>query len=85
MNFIAGFLIIIIMIVMTQTVGSTEVVKLKTALHLHRRRGLMVGDKIIKMNDTKINISDDIVFYLTSRGDQPIDITVLRNGQKCNK
>lgn len=46
--------------------------------------GLQVGDKIVKMNKTKILTDRDIIFELIRDDDGIIDMTVIRNGKKVN-
>ncbi len=45
-------------------------------------QGLMAGDRIVKLNHTKINIQNDITFFMSRNGDKPIDVTVERNGER---
>jgi len=85
MNFIAGFLIVTIMIGATGVVGTTVVSGFREGFDSHpsQEAGLMEGDRIIKLNSTPTHISDDISYYLSSsRGTEPTDITVIRNGEK---
>ncbi|MBQ1333785.1 MAG: site-2 protease family protein [Clostridia bacterium] len=83
MNFIAGFLIFAIMVASSGVIGTTVVSDFREGMDSHptQEAGLMAGDRIVKLNSTVTHISDDIVYYLTSRGDEPTDITVERNGE----
>lgn len=83
MNFIAGFLILAVMIGASGVVGTTTVSSFREGLESYptQEAGLMAGDRILKLNSTRTNISDDIAYYLTSRGTEPIDITLERNGE----
>ena len=83
MNFIAGFLIFAIMVASSGVIGTTVVSSFREGLDYYptQQAGLMEGDRIVKLNSTVTHISDDIVYYLTSRGDEPIDITLERNGE----
>lgn len=83
MNFIAGFLIFAIMVGSAGIIGTTVVSGFREGMESYptQEAGLMVGDRIVRLNSTVTNISDDIVYYLTSRGDEPIDITVVRDGE----
>lgn len=43
--------------------------------------GLMVGDTIIKVGPAKVHIANELVYEVMRRGWEPLDITVLRNGE----
>jgi len=40
------------------------------------------ADEILRMNNNRINVFDDIVYVLFREGQDPVDVTVLRNGEK---
>ncbi len=42
--------------------------------------GLKVGDKIQKIGNEKIRIYDDLTFEIMRVGEEPTDVTVIRNG-----
>lgn len=43
--------------------------------------GLMVGDTIVKVGPAKVHIANELVYEVMRRGWEPLDITVLRNGE----
>lgn len=45
------------------------------------KAGLMVGDRIIGLNDRKISAKNDIDEFLRQNGDKPVKVTVLRNNE----
>ncbi len=43
---------------------------------------LMVGDKIIKVEDVRVHTGNEVVYEIAHKAHNPIDITVIRNGEK---
>ncbi len=44
-------------------------------------QGLAVGDRIVKVGDTKVHISDDMRYAIQMNGSEPVDLTVIRDGK----
>ncbi len=44
--------------------------------------GLLLGDKIIKINNTGVSFIDELSYAIMREGHEPCDITVLRDGQE---
>ena len=44
--------------------------------------GLMIEDTIIKVNNVRVFTENDLVYEIMHQGDQPIDLTVLRDGER---
>ena len=44
--------------------------------------GLKSGDRIVKMNNSDVNIYPDLKFFMMQNGNKPFDLTVVRNGEK---
>lgn len=44
--------------------------------------GLMLGDEIIRIGGKRIYIPDEIQYEIMRKGNKPVDITVLRNGEE---
>lgn len=42
--------------------------------------GLMVGDRIVKLNDTKVHNIDEIISFLNENKENPVTVTVEREG-----
>lgn len=45
-----------------------------------QKAGLLPGDKILKLDDTEISNKDELKAYIQKKGEQPINITISRNG-----
>lgn len=43
--------------------------------------GLMVGDEIIKVNNKRVNIYDELSYQVMRYGNEPVDLTIIRNGE----
>ncbi len=44
--------------------------------------GLMVGDKIIKIDGVYVHTGQEVVYEILNNGYEPIDIVVIRNGER---
>ena len=44
--------------------------------------GLMVGDRIIKVGNKQVSVYDELSYEIMRQGYEPIDITVIRNGEE---
>lgn len=81
MNLILGFVALCILLGSSSQVASTkvgEVIKDTPAFE----SGFQTGDKIVRLNNTKINIHSDVTFFLSQNGSKEVDVTILRNGKK---
>lgn len=83
MNLVLG-LAIMIGIYATQPVYNSSTVANFMENATTQASGLQVGDKIIKMNKTKILVDRDIVYELLRDSDGIIDMKVVRDGKKID-
>ncbi len=92
-NVIAGFLAMIIVVACTAVIPSTTVgsyelddgTPMKEALGYDissSESGLQVGDEIIYVEGKRVRIYEEMSYEIMRRGNEPIDITVLRNGEE---
>ena len=44
--------------------------------------GLQINDKIVAVNGVKTHTGNEVVYEITYQGDEPLDITVMRSGEK---
>ncbi len=88
MNLILGFLILIICVCAFSPLISSTTIAEFSENAVTQQSGLQIGDRIIKINNKHVNISNDVVFELqraktTEDGKYLIsDIEVFRNGEK---
>ncbi len=81
MNLILGFILITAMVLSMNTLRSNVVLKFES-LDYSYRAGLREGDEIIKINNRSTHIYGDLSYEILHKGDEPVDITVIRDGQK---
>ena len=82
MNLILGILIMCIVIISTPTLGSTTVVGFNEEIALSPESGLTAGDEIYKIKDSRVHIASELVYEIMRNGTEPVDVTVIRDGQK---
>ncbi|MCG8500335.1 MAG: RIP metalloprotease RseP [Firmicutes bacterium] len=83
MNFILGFLIFVILLAIEPAVPQPVVGELMEGMPA-QEAGLLQGDRIVQLNEYKVNIQKDVSYFLSKNNDRPIDMIVLRDGQKVN-
>ena len=85
-NIIAGFLAMIILTGMIN-IGNTTVAEFLDKEEYNfeissSESGLMVGDKIVAVEGKRVKILDELSYEIMRHGTKPIDITVIRNGER---
>ena len=87
-NITAGFLAMILLTSLpTVAIGGTTVGAFYTEEQLgappvSEGQGLMLEDKIIAVDGKKVSMLDELSYEIMRRGTEPIDITVIRNGEE---
>lgn len=81
MNIILGFLLFSIIISRQDLVGTTTVAKFDDNA-VSSTCGLQVGDRIIKVDGTRVFTNSDLSYALTRGKDNRADLTVVRDGEK---
>ena len=83
-NIVAGFLAMIILTSFIKiggtTIGKFEDLSDKGYTVSSSESGLMVGDRIIRVDGKKVAISDELSYEIMRHGNEPIDLVVIRNG-----
>lgn len=82
MNLILGFFVVCLTIAVYSSALSSTTVAEFNENATTQAQGLQVNDKIIKINDRKINIDRDIIFELQRDTDLVVDIVVERDGKE---
>ena len=83
MNILLGFVIIVLMLTFSsEPCATTTVDSFRTQNASSMAKGLMPGDRIIKMDSKRINVFDDIWYYIIYHTDGTTDITVKRGNEK---
>ncbi|WP_094547360.1 RIP metalloprotease RseP [Petroclostridium xylanilyticum] len=83
MNFILGFLIFIIILSMEPAIPQPVVGELVPGKPAEKA-GILPGDRIIQLNDYKVNIQNDVRYFLDKNKDNMIKVIVLRQGQRIS-
>lgn len=81
MNLILGFVVLILFYVPQKQIALPVVQSVLPNTYASEV-GLLEGDKIVKMNNSPINIYPDLKFFFFDNKDKPFDLTIERNGQK---
>ena len=80
MNLLLGFIIMIIIVFSSQSLGSTVIREFAPDAVSNQK--LMVDDEIIKVGHTRVHTWNELAYEIMNTGYEPIDITVKRNGEK---
>jgi len=84
MNILLGFIIMAVIVSGLEAFPSTKITRLDAG-SVAESSGLFEGDKILKINDKKINVYNDLpyaIFREGRDGKDPVSVTVLRNDEK---
>ena len=80
MNILLGFLLMLVLVVGQKTLLSTTVHSFgDNALSSEK---LAVNDEIVKIGNTRVYTFQDVIYEIMNQGNEPVDITVKRDGQK---
>ena len=83
MNIMLGFIIMSVIVSGADGFYSTTINRFQAGTAMSESSGLLVGDKIIKIDDAGINIFFDLTYAVARGGrNNPSDVTVVRNGEK---
>lgn len=83
MNFLLAFLMFTSLVFVS--VLSEPVVKKVVDGTAAMEVGLQPGDRIVKVDNTTINIYEDLIFVLSQSNGQAMDVAILRDGKKIEK
>ena len=80
MNIVLGFLLMVVLVIGQKTLLSTTIYQFdENALSSEK---LCVNDEIVKIGNTRVYTFQDVIYEIMNQGNEPVDITVKRNGQK---
>ena len=80
MNFVIGFLLMMIVVTMQAKLPSTVVGTFSENATSNSQ--LKSGDEIIKVDGTSVHTGNELVYEILYNGTEPIDIVVIRNGEE---
>jgi regulator of sigma E protease len=81
MNFLLGFVIILILLSPADRFITTKVESFPAELG-HTNNGILAGDIIYKINGERVFVSDNIAYLFERYSGAPYTIGVIRNGEK---
>lgn len=79
-NIIVGFLGMLVLVALTGPATNIVAAFLDDATSVNH--GLQIDDKIVAVEGVKTHTGNEVVYEITYQGDKPLDITVIRNGEK---
>jgi len=84
-NIVAGFLAMIIL-TMSINIGNTRVAQYYTdeelGMSVMSSDKLIEGDEILRIDGKRVKILDELSYEIMRKGDEPIDVLVLRDGKE---
>ncbi len=80
MNLLLGFLLMTVLVFSQGTLASTTIAKFDEQAVSQQK--LEVGDEVLKVGGVRVHTGDEMVYEIMNQGYEPIDILVLRNGEK---
>lgn len=80
MNLLLGFVLMTVLVFSQGALASTTIAKFDEKAISQQK--LEVGDEILKVDGTRVHTGDEMVYEIMNKGYEPIDILVIRNGEK---
>ena len=80
MNLLLGFIIMTIIVFSQNTLLSTRIGEFNEGALSQEK--LMVNDVVLKVDGTRVHTGNELVYEIMNKGDRPIDIVVLRDGER---
>ncbi len=81
MNLIAGILVMTILIAAAASLPSSTIYSFQEE-NVSAQYGLMEGDRVVKVGNTRVYTGNELVYEIMRQGVEPVDLTVVRNGEK---
>ncbi len=80
MNLVLGFLLMTVLVFSQGTLVSTTIAEFQEGAISSEK--LQIGDRIVEVDGTKVHTGNEMVYEILNQGYEPIDIKVVRNGEK---
>jgi regulator of sigma E protease len=80
-NVLLAFIVMFVLVASTPQIGSTQISKFREGA-VSPQYDLQVGDIITEINGNKVHITREIGYYISRYGIDPVDITLIRNGEE---
>lgn len=79
MNVLFGFILMVIIVANQELVSTTTIAQFQEGAT--SSQVLQIGDEILEVNGAPVRIGNDIVFEFISVGSEPVDLTIIRDGE----
>ncbi len=80
-NVIVGVILMCAFVISSPNLAGTTVAQFNEG-SVSQTYGLSLGDEIIEVNGTRVFTSQELVYEIMHDGTEPVDITVIRNGDR---
>lgn len=81
MNILLGIIVMFAIVFATRSLASTTVAEFRENA-VSVSSGLQVGDKVIKVDNKRVHTGNDLIYQIMHKGAEPVDITVIRDGEE---
>ncbi len=80
MNLLLGIILMLVLVVGQKTLIGTTIAEFGDDALSQQK--LCVNDVIVKIDKTKVHTFQDVIYEIMHEGNEPVDITVIRDGKK---
>lgn len=80
MNILLGFILMFVLVFSQKTLISNKIGAFNENAMSEGK--LMVGDTVVKVDGTRVHTGNEVVYEIMNKGDKPIDIVVIRDGER---
>lgn len=84
MNLLAGLIIVVILTCMSSAIATPQIAKFDNQATSNRAGGMQVGDVLMSVNGSNVNVGSDIGYSLAMSKNGIVNITVKRAGRIVN-
>ncbi len=81
MNLLLGFILMTVVVTMSPAIGGTTVLRFTEENALSEQSGLRIGDEIVEVDGTKVNIASELAYEIMRNGTKPLELKVKRDGE----
>jgi len=81
-NIVIGFIIMFTYVVLTPVYGGTTIASFESEEAVSYQSGLRVGDEIYSIGGDRVYTGDDVVYQISMKGYESVDVVVVREGKK---
>lgn len=80
MNLILGFLLVMVLVFSQGPLASNVIADFED--NAISQEKLQIGDEVVKVEHAYVHTGEELVYEVMNKGYEPIDLTVIRNGEK---